>query len=200
MRIDGPAFRGRPLGHRLDPLRSEPYLLDPETYAELVHRLLDVHGFEELGRMEPAAFGLGPDERAEFFIGRLFSTYEFLEPMLGEFGTSDAAGFRIEAPLESVQGVVAVLIHADVNTSPRGLSPDIEAQLRSDGCSRLLVFANVGSDDAGYFGAGRQSTSLACMPQRLGSLAFNILTATNVWLEFRHRLDWKIKNFLWAQR
>ena len=32
MRIDGPAFRGRPLGHRLDPLRCSLAELDPDVF------------------------------------------------------------------------------------------------------------------------------------------------------------------------
>lgn len=45
MRIDGPAFRGRPLGHRFDPLRSQLDLLDPKEFDALVSDLLDAHGY-----------------------------------------------------------------------------------------------------------------------------------------------------------
>ena len=36
MRIDGPAFRGRPLGHRLDPLRCGLAELDPDAFDRVV--------------------------------------------------------------------------------------------------------------------------------------------------------------------
>ena len=40
MRIDGPAFRGRPLGHNFDPLRSELNPMLPTEFVELVDGLL----------------------------------------------------------------------------------------------------------------------------------------------------------------
>jgi hypothetical protein len=45
MRIDGPSFRGRPLGHRLDPYRSIPEPLTPSDFDALVGRLLEYHDF-----------------------------------------------------------------------------------------------------------------------------------------------------------
>lgn len=39
MRIDGPAFRGRPLGHRLDPLRCELGELEPDAFDSVVDDL-----------------------------------------------------------------------------------------------------------------------------------------------------------------
>lgn len=42
LRLDGPDFRGRPLGHRLDPLRCELDRMAPEHFEKLVSRLLEV--------------------------------------------------------------------------------------------------------------------------------------------------------------
>jgi hypothetical protein len=39
VRIDGPHFRGRPLGHRYDPMRSELAPLPPADFEALVMRL-----------------------------------------------------------------------------------------------------------------------------------------------------------------
>lgn len=50
MRIDGPAFRGRPLGHRIDPLRSVLACPPTDVWAGLVTRLLEAHDFQELSR------------------------------------------------------------------------------------------------------------------------------------------------------
>jgi len=59
------------------------------------------------------------------------------------------------------------------------------------------VFANRGTEDNKYFGASRAAASpLECMPQELGSLAFNVLTATIVYLEFRERITWRYVNYL----
>lgn len=43
IRVDGPNFRGRPLGHRYDPLRSELLPLAPTDFENIVMRLLELH-------------------------------------------------------------------------------------------------------------------------------------------------------------
>lgn len=40
-------------------------------------------------------------------------------------------------------------------------------------------------------------SGVACMPQLLGDLAYSILTATVVYLEFREAITWKSTNYLW---
>lgn len=47
MRIDGPAFRGRPLGHRIDPLRSVLSPPAPDVWTAMVTRVLQAHDFRE---------------------------------------------------------------------------------------------------------------------------------------------------------
>ena len=46
MRIDGPAFRGRPLGHRIDPLRSELQTPPTEPWTALIAGVLAAHEYE----------------------------------------------------------------------------------------------------------------------------------------------------------
>jgi hypothetical protein len=48
LRIDGPQWRGRPLGHNLDPMRSEINPLETADYLKLVDRLLEAHGYDVL--------------------------------------------------------------------------------------------------------------------------------------------------------
>lgn len=45
IRADGPAFRGRPLGHRFDPIRSQIDVCESELFYRIVGRLLAAHGF-----------------------------------------------------------------------------------------------------------------------------------------------------------
>src|SRR6266850_119213 len=52
IRIDGPSFRGRPLGHRLDPLRCMPETFEPAVFEKLVQRLLAVHGYRETEKLD----------------------------------------------------------------------------------------------------------------------------------------------------
>lgn len=50
IRIDGPAFRGRPLGHRIDPLRSVLAAPTADVWVEMATRILQVHDFREISR------------------------------------------------------------------------------------------------------------------------------------------------------
>jgi hypothetical protein len=75
MRMDGPEFRGRPLGHRLDPLRSELDVLPPDLFKAVVMRLLRAHGFEP--RRELAAGAFGDVGTAHAVVGRLHYRYEW---------------------------------------------------------------------------------------------------------------------------
>jgi hypothetical protein len=55
------------------------------------------------------------------------------------------------------------------------------------------VFANTDHDDT-YFGSffgPLKGTGIECMPQFLGELAYSLLTATIVYLEFREEVFWK---------
>jgi hypothetical protein len=72
------------------------------------------------------------------------------------------------------------------------------SELERFGCRRLLVFANT-AWDFGYLGAARRAAKpLTCVPQGLESLGFNILTATNIFLEFRHIIRWQTRNYLFG--
>jgi hypothetical protein len=157
---------------------------------------LEVHGYEEQRRLDPAKFGLDENDEAIVTLGRLFSTYEYHFTLGTEFGTSDETGYRDEGSTQFVQGPVAVLIHPKVTSPPIPPSEKIISELERFGCQRLLVFANV-AWDLGYLGAaGRAAKPLTCVAQGLESLGFNILTATNVFLEFRHQIQWQTRNYL----
>jgi hypothetical protein len=117
MRIDGPSFRGRPLGHRLDPLRSELHPLKPSRYLALVHALLGVHDFRP-----SSPEGLKPvHERPQlaWTFGRLTYTYEWAIPLFTEFGYDAGSDFRIEGQPFCAQGEVLVVIapQADISIS-----------------------------------------------------------------------------------
>jgi hypothetical protein len=59
-----------------------------------------------------------------------------------------------------------------------------------------LVFFNASEAESGLIG-GWRSGALAPFvqfPQGLGSLAYNVLIATNVFVEFVDRLSWRVLN------
>lgn len=203
MRIDGPFFRGRPLGHRLDPLRCSLNKFDPAVFCQLVGRLLDVHGYHKEEDLEPAI--LFPNvsidsQRAVLTRGMLHHTFEWVFQMTTEYGIGANDDFRIEGKPLSAQGRCAVFIHGD----PRSY-PDSEAFRRFAGSlleqriPQLLVFANL-RDDPAYFGAffsATRGTGLSCIPLLLGEIAYSLLTTTVVYLEFREAVSWRCKNYLW---
>jgi hypothetical protein len=196
MRIDGPSFRGRPLGYRLDPLRCILNKMDPSAFSELIRGLLTAHRYEVEETLDTS--GLFPRGRAggdevSLTSGTMFYTYEWVHQMMTEFGVGPGSEFRIEGEVNHVQGPCAVLIHSRKASHPevagvRGFASHL-AKDKNIGC--LLVFVN-DQEDLGYFGSffgGVRGTGVECMPQNLGDLAFNVLTATLVYLEFRDRLS-----------
>ncbi|MEV5717288.1 hypothetical protein AB0L41_25645 [Amycolatopsis mediterranei] len=198
MRIDGAEFRGRPLGHNFDPLRSELAVLPPDTFTELVTELLAVHDFRAGQRLDAQAI-LG-DSFAETTIveGRLTLTYEWTSPLFTEFGYDEGSDFRIESPPEHAQGDVVVIVHPGsfcaIERKPQ-LTGQLE-QWKRDGRKRILVFFN-DTEDPGQLGEWRVNLAPLCdVPQGLGSLSFNVLTTTNVYLRFLDKLSWRYVNYL----
>jgi hypothetical protein len=131
--------------------------------------------------------------------GVMHSTYEWTHLLLTEYGFDEGETLRIESSPFYVQGPCAVLIDArrEVDVD---LSDYIHAaceHLHAGGeVEQLLVFINRTHDD-GEFGNLRVATSpLHCMPQHLGSLTFNLLTATSIYLEFREKISWEHFHYL----
>jgi len=199
IRVDGPHFRGRPLGHRYDPLRSELSPMAPSEFEALVMRLLELHDFRIEAEIDLRPL-LGDDiGRVRGFRGTLHLTYEWVTPLGTEFGTDGVSDFRLEAKPEFAHGEVLVIIHSDVVAAPSP-APAIHQLLKeweTEGVSQILVFFN-DTDMGGTFGGWFSNFQpLLRLPQGLGSLAFNVLTTTLVYLEFVDRLRWRYLNYLW---
>lgn len=198
MRIDSPPFRGRQLGHRYDPLRSELQRLDPPLFEEVVNQLLAAHDFRRtnevpLGEMLGAE--VGP---VKSFVGTLHLTYEWINPFFTQFGYDASTDFRPEAASEQIQGKVLIIVHSDPAAqlpSPNKAIDALKEDLRQGGVQGALVFFN--ESDLELFGAWRSVLQpLTKMPLGLGSLSFSVLTTTSVFLEFRDRLSWSYLNVL----
>jgi len=201
MRIDGPFFRGRPLGHRLDPLRSVLDELEPDVFTAIVLRLLAAHDYRHDSSIAPEAlFGhnISADDAIQASRGRLFHTYEWVPFLFNEIGIGKGDDFRIEGNPEFAQGPVAVCIHSRIATRPDRMAlRTFAADATTRGISRLLAFAN--TDDYAYLGSffgNLRDTGLCCLPQLLPDLAFSLLTTTAVYLEFRDAVSWKYTNYL----
>jgi hypothetical protein len=197
MRLDGPPFRGRPLGHRLDPLRSELDALTPSDFAALAQALLAAHDFRPGRDLDPRLFGAVGTVRA--IVGRLYLTYEWTSPLFTEFGFGVDSDFRIESTPSFAHGDVLIVVHSDVTAAPRSTDTmsALVAGLRDEGVSQALVMFN-GSEGRHpeLFGGWRVALQpLVHVPQGLGSLAFNLLTATSVYFDFLDRTSWRTLNY-----
>jgi Domain of unknown function (DUF4365) len=196
MRLDGPEFRGRPLGHRFDPLRCELDPLAPADFEALAWRLMAAHDFVPAREINSEVFGDIGTVRA--VVGRLYLTYEWTSPLFTEFGFGPDSDFRIESRPFFAHGDVLVVVHSAVSGAPRptdGLR-ELVSEVHEAGVEQALVLYNASEGDAALFGSWRMSPKpLVEVPQGLGSMAFSLLTATSVYLEFLDRVSWRLLNY-----
>ncbi|MGV9868937.1 hypothetical protein [Rhodococcus koreensis] len=197
MRIDGPAFRGRPLGHRLDPLRSQLDVLPTEAFRSVVDALLDAHGFRHESDLDISRLMRNPGEEgtaATLSIGTLHSTYEWIFQMSVEFGWGPDSSPRAEGQVFSAFGRVGVLVQSEVCGYPEPAQDATEFldELRAAGIDQILVFAN--APDHKILGSYRVLLGDLCpVPQGVSSLAYNVLTCTLVYLDHRDQLRWALR-------
>jgi hypothetical protein len=193
MRVDGPAWRGRPLGHGIDPLRSALAPMQPALFVEIVSELLSAHDFRPV---EPAK-ELSLDTPT-VLQGRMHLTYEWVLPMTTEFGFDEGSEFRIEGSPLHAQGDLLVVVDPTGTASPASLGVDIVALAKSTEINRVMVMSNAQFEPKrfGQWFGGLGPEGLWCEPQDLGSLTFNVLTTTNVFLGFHDRLAFTYVNYL----
>jgi len=197
MRIDGPAFRGRPLGHRLDPLRCALGELDPNAFDGVVNDLLDAHLFMEVVERDSSRLiADSGGQRVRLMTGTLYTTYEY--PLAGsvEIGFGGDATPRHEGQWFNALGHVAVVVHSKVRLPFEASSeaPTLLAELESEGFKDVLVFAN--ASDFDVFALYRSLLGQMCrVPQGLRSIAYNVLVATLVYLNHQEHLRWELVNY-----
>jgi len=203
MRIDGPAFRGRPLGHRFDPLRCELKPLPPDLFDQVVTRILRAHDFRG-DAVHAAPTSVPRFSALRIVAGRFFQTLEWQWPLGTAFGVAEKDDFRTEAPLEFVHGDCVVI----VEPSPFKQRPTDEEgatfveMIRSMGCKRAVVFVNAPEEEgfARWRGILRPliSPDAGCefSPIALGSMSFMVLVASLIYLEFAPHLQWNHLNYI----
>ncbi|MFQ4135324.1 DUF4365 domain-containing protein [Nodosilinea sp. PGN35] len=210
IRIDGPSYKGRPLGHRLDPLRCILREMEASDFEELILHLLKAHDFKELDFLDPSSVYAKGTEKAKIIKGVIFQSYEYrfhLGNMIG-FSHEVDKGFRHESQLRSIQGKCLVIIHSEPISEPDQHSAfELSKKLLEEDIENILVFANrpSGKDpqnmlqDLSYLGSYNRvfyENGINCMTQLLGDIAFNVLIATNVYLKFRNKIKWSSVNYL----
>lgn len=206
LRIDGPSYRGRPLGHRYDPLRSCLGPLQADLFLEVSERLLREHGF--VGNLEPVADGLCAGR------GRLYTTLEWQSSAFAEYGYGPDNDFRLEPDVEWLHGEVVLIL--DSKPDRRSLLPDQREALSrflggqvggvENGAATplppvLIMFNSLDLSSSGgtwralvrNLPAGsRPATTKHIGREALTSL---LLVTTLVYLEYSDRLRWDHVNF-----
>lgn len=104
MRIDGATFQGRPLGHRLDPLRCALSFDDADLWARTVERIIAEHRFGESDN----TVSIGQD--LVLMDGRFYDTMLWQSSAFAEYGYGPDDDFRDDPAVEWVQGSAAVVI------------------------------------------------------------------------------------------
>jgi hypothetical protein len=206
MRTDGRMFRGRPLGHDLDPLRTTLNPMEPALFEQLVRDLLSEHGYRRVDEMDAARlFASAPQENlASLEHGVLHEKFEIVLQFTTEKIPDGEDGYRIEGDSDWAHGPCAVLIHSRVAACPsvQGLQALAAELVRKQKITRLLAFVNASLRGAivcfGAYTEALGKSRLRCRPQHLEDISFNFLTTTNTYKRFRDKVSyWGQK--LWRQ-
>lgn len=199
MRIDGPAFRGRPLGHRMDPLRSVLACPPADLWLKMTMRILQVHDFREASRE--------PSGELTFVRGVLAQTLLWQSPAFAEYGYQHADEVRDEPVPEQIFGRTFIIL--DSARDRAALSDDEVRELdrflnkaAADEASVAVLFR--GRDLSGTGGFWRSTMHESVVGDRTGgwhqlgleALSSLVLTATLVYLEFAPDLDWENPHYL----
>jgi hypothetical protein len=205
LRIDTPSFRGRPLGHRIDPLRSTLREMDSDVFQALVMRLLEEHRYEIEEEIDPVPlFSSSSGDIAKLLYGTMHLTYEWVRQISTQFSSVNSGEFRIEGEPCFAQGKCAVLIH-----SKKVEEPDLEELkklvdvISKKHIEHFLVFVNldlienwdyIGQVTTAYRETNREPKHEF---QGLGEISFTLLVSTLVYLDFRDKISFKLINYLW---
>ncbi|WP_165497086.1 DUF4365 domain-containing protein [Rhodococcus sp. ABRD24] len=197
MRIDGPAFQGRPLGHRFDPLRSELAIDTRELWTRIVERLLSEHRFRETAPRRPITSDI------TLMNGCFFDTMVWQSSAFAEFGRGSNDGFRDDPAVESVHGQVVMVLDSEPNRA--GLSSVERMKLLSEltKSKAPVVLFFFGKDLSGTGGVWRQFLREEVQLKRprelrmLGTEALTslVLAATLVYLDLAPDLSFKTVNY-----
>lgn len=198
MRIDGPAFRGRPLGHRYDPLRSVLNSPPPEVWFQLVVQLLEAHDFEAVSRQKVGEL--------TFMHGTLAQTLLWQSPAFAEYGFSPDQRARDEPSPEHLGGDVCLVVDScdsrlSFTDEERRAVQEFADAAGENGLALAVVFRGLDlSGTGGLWRAALRETAVArdndWRQIGLEALSNLVLVSTLVYLDFAPDLTWDHVNYL----
>lgn len=199
MRIDGPAFRGRPLGHRYDPIRSQIASLPPATFDRLVERILTAHDFRETETTD-----IAPD--LKIVRGRLYETLSWQSPAFAQYGYDPTDDFRVEPSYETLHGEVVLTVdrrnrRTTLSRAELAAIARLAEPLRAD--TSLAVIFN-SPDLSGTGGLWRRTlrdlefreTYTQVRQIGLEAITFLVLVTTLVYLDLAPEIAWDHVSYL----
>ncbi|MFP4498754.1 MAG: hypothetical protein ACLFQV_11130 [Vulcanimicrobiota bacterium] len=201
MKINGPAYRGRILGHHLDPLGCIPKQIEPLVFEAMVKDILNAHHYKLINNVNlNEIFEDNPFNKdiIDFSYGIVYHSYEWIFPLFKKPGQENRA--ILERDINHVQGPCGIIIASKINNTPdfKSLKKIAEYLLFTKGIKRLMVFINDYSDSDFVKSFARISgeTGLVCYPHHLEAITFNLLIATSIYLAYRDKINWKTIKYL----
>jgi hypothetical protein len=196
MRIDGPAFQGRPLGHRFDPLRSELSIDSPELWEEIITKLLAAYRFREVERSMVTP-------RITVLKGRFYDTMMWQSSAFAEFGFGPDIDYRDDPPVEFLHGEVTLVLDASPDRSRLSMEERTALQRSLSLSEAPVVLFFFGRELSGtartwrrYFSeVGHGNTYVHRHLIGTESVTSMVLVATLVYLELAPRLSFRIVNY-----
>lgn len=194
MRTDGKSFRGRPLGHSYDPLRTSLRVMDSSLFENIVDDLLHEHEFQSLQEINvDNLFATKGKDKARLLIGILHQKYEIVLQILNEF-LPDENNFRIEGESDFHQGKVLVFIHSQVESLPdqKEFGEFVKQLVEEHKIKRLLIFSNSSFNESpswGHYRLALEEIEIKCRPQQLEDLSFNFLTTNHTYEKFKDKVS-----------
>ncbi|MGC4821771.1 hypothetical protein ACLQ27_30225 [Micromonospora sp. DT63] len=202
MRIDGPAFRGRPLGHHYDPIRSQIACPASPAFERLIESLLAAHDFRVSERIDVA-------QDIGVFRGRLYETLSWQSPAFAEYGYGPDDDFRSEPSYETLHGKVFLIVDRAIGRkrladAERAMIAELAEQHGEPDTSFAVIFN--GCDLSGTGGLWRSALrdlgvhdSYAQVRQvGVEAVTFLLLVTTLVYLDFAPEIAWDHINYLYT--
>src|SRR6185503_9330541 len=173
--LQGPTFRGRHLGHRIDPLRSVIASPPSGLFQAICKHILELHGYRQAERINAG----DSETNVEISVGRLYSSFEWVYQLTTQFGLDRDDDFRTEGSSQTYQGDCIVCICSEQAPLARDTCRRIASLASDRRIPRVLAFQN-GTDYSAigtWLAAGREF-SVDCAPLLVPEITYCLLTST----------------------
>ncbi|MGW4368632.1 DUF4365 domain-containing protein [Nocardia takedensis] len=197
MRIDGTAFQGRPMGHRLDPLRSILAIDTTEHWTQILDRIMQEFRFDPSSHRSISA-------ELSVRRGVFRDTMLWQSPAFAEYGYDFDDDVRIDPHVESVHGPAIVITDSMPNrrhlTAPERAAVTAEISRAEPDLPVILFF--YGHDLSATGGTWRRFLREETLLDHQGgqrmlgieAISYLVLATTMVYLDLAPHLSFQTPN------